>query len=114
MLFGSGKLNRRGTVLRRAQVTNTRGTARGDFAEVSGLTRIACGYRELSLREIALGSGAQGVIDGEVRVRTSALTRTITNADRIEIDGQGFDIIAAGLPDPDQGVIKLQVKRVAG
>ena len=91
MLFGTGKLNRRCTVMRRAAVANTRGAARGDYAEVSGLARIACGYRELSLREISLGTAAQGVIDG-----------------------QGFDVVSAGLPDPDRGVIRIQIKRIRG
>lgn len=114
MLFGTGKLNRRCTVMRRAAVTNTRGAARGDYADVSGLTRIACGYRELSLREISLGTAAQGVIDGELTVRISAATRTITTADRIVLEGQGFDVVSPGLPDPDRGVIRIQIKRVRG
>lgn len=114
MAIGAGTLNRRCTVQRREIVENTRGSARGEFVPVAGLERIACAYRELTLRELALGNGVQGVIDAVIRLRDCRAARGIIAADRVVIDDVGFSVVAPGLPDRVSGTISFQVKKVVG
>lgn len=110
----AGRFNRRATVHRRATQTNTRGVARTDYAPVAALTRVAVAYREISLREIAMGNGVQPGIEAEAWLRDCTAARGVTVADRIEIGGVGFDIAGVGLPDPETGVIRLQIRRTRG
>lgn len=113
-MIGAGALNRRCTVQRRETVANTRGAARGEFVVVAGLDRVSCAYRELTLRELALGNGVQGVVDATIRLRDCRAAREIIAADRIVIDGTGFAVVAPGLPDRTSGTISFQVKKVVG
>ncbi|MCA0401293.1 MAG: hypothetical protein LCH38_10815 [Proteobacteria bacterium] len=108
----AGQFNRRCTVHRRAVLDGARGSSRGEYLPVAGLTRIACAYRETGLKEAALGNGAQGLIDAQIILRDCRAARTITNADRVDIEGVGFAIVSAGLPD--RGDIVLQVRKDQG
>lgn len=112
MSLPAGRFDRRATIYRRALAANVAGVARKDFEAVDGLAGIACAFREMTLREIAAGNGVQGGIEGEMRLRDSAKARTVTIADRAVIDGQGFDIVGAGLPA--NGEIIFMVRRQRG
>ncbi len=57
-----------------------------------------------------LGNGAEGVIDAENQLRSSALTKPITIANRAVIEGQGFQIRGVRLPDSARGTIRMQIK----
>ncbi len=110
----AGRFDRRVTIQRRAAKENLDGRTRGEFAPVAGLTNISCAYREISLREIALGNGVQPGIEAEMRLRDCAAARTVTIADRAVIAGQGFDIVGVGLPDARTGQIIIMLRRVKG
>lgn len=114
MRQSAARYNRRLTVLRRAVLDDGTGVQRGAFAPVAGLTRVSARYRELGLRDQALAASIEGVIEAEVFLRDCAAARTISAEDRFEIEGQGFAIQAAGLPNRETGEIRFAIKRSVG
>jgi head-tail adaptor len=114
MSQAAGKLIYRATVQRRAVVADVPGRTRGDFAPVTGLTNLSAGYRQLTLRDHALGNTVQGSVDAECVLRDSDLARTITAQDRMVINGTGFNIVAQGLPDPMTRMLTFQLKKLVG
>ncbi len=111
--LGAGRFNRRVTIQRRAVIADRPGRPRGEYENVNGLVRVACAYREGTVREAALGNGLQPVVDAELRLRNSTAARTVTIADRAVIDDIGFDIVGVGLPDQN-GEITIMVRRARG
>lgn len=109
-----GAYQHRVTVLRRGIVDDGTGITRSEFAPVSGQQGIPCRYRELGLRDQVLAATTQSVIEAEVFLRDCAAARLVTGEDRFEIDGRGFAIASAGLPNRETAEIRFTVNSSVG
>lgn len=109
-----GAYRHRVTVLRRGIVDDGTGVTRSAFAPVAGQQSIPCRYRELGLRDQALAATTQSVIEAEVFLRDCAAARLVTGEDRFEIDGRGFAIVSAGLPNRETCEIRFAVAASVG
>jgi len=104
----SGRFDRRAIVMRRAIVNDADGdpVGAGDFEPVMTLW---ANYRSESVKEAAQGGRAQNVEAGTLTIRDSAQARTVTNGDRITLQGRDFGIAGVGLPDRRTGTIQLAI-----
>lgn len=109
-----GRLDRRAQFMRRPVILDNDGEdtgQRGDYAPVFALWS---NYRPQSAREAAQGGAAQNVENGILTIRDGAQARTITNGDRVKIQGRDFNIDGVGLPDRRRGTIQLNVSSNLG
>lgn len=118
MSVPAGSLRFRATIERRATLSGQAGRTKGDFAPVPALTRISAGYREATLRSAELGNGKQSSIDAESMLREWSDTRTITSADRFILHTMagdvGFEIVSVGATGAQDGVVRIQLKKIMG
>ncbi len=96
-----GRLDKRVTILRRPPGVN-----RGPYDEAF---RAWGRYIPASAREAAEGGQAVNVESGTLLVRTSSETRSITNMDRVLLDGRDFGIEGVQIPDRRTGLISLSI-----
>jgi head-tail adaptor len=94
MRFGSNqaKIN----ILRRSAGGNSGGVARGSF---EAAFETFASWRQNQGREQVAGGVADDVIQVLLRVNNTAQNRTITAADRVELNGTQYPIASVGLPD---------------
>ncbi|GEP12258.1 phage head completion protein [Methylobacterium gnaphalii] len=108
-----GRLDRRAIFLRRPQIDET------TFGDYEPVFTVWANFKQTSLREANQGGAAQNIESGTLAVRTSSQTKTITNGDRVVLDGQlvegavvdgrTFNIGGVGMPDRLSGKIILQI-----
>lgn len=103
-----GRFDLRAVVMRRAIVLDGDGDPAGAGAFEPVMTLWAS-YRPESVREAAQGGRAQNVEAGTLTVRDSAQARTVTNGDRIALQGRDFGIAGVGLPDRRTGTIQIAI-----
>lgn len=103
-----GRFDRRAVVLRRAAVTDADGDVVGAGAYEPVMTLWANYWPQVA-REAAQGGRAQNVETGTLPIRDSAQARTVTNGDRIALQGRDFGIAGIGLPDRRSGTIQLTI-----
>lgn len=118
MMISAATLRFRATIQRPGTITGEAGRSKGALADVPALSRVPAGYRELTLRDHQLGNGEQGAIDAEASLRDCAAARLITNQDRFVLHGAGgdlgFKIVSVGVPGAQDGLIRLQLKKLMG
>lgn len=103
-----GRFDRRAVVMRRAVITDIDGdpVGAGDYAPVMTLW---ANYWPLGAKEAVQGGRAQNVETGTLTIRDSVQARTVTNGDRIALQGRDFGIAGIGLPDRRSGTIQLTI-----
>lgn len=105
-----GKFDTRLAILRRGLVAGER---TGAFFEV--FSTWCAQTRQTAPRPMVEGGLASDVLDITVRVRDCAQNRTISNADRVTLQGADFAVVNTGLPDRLYQTIELTLRRqIAG
>ncbi len=102
-----GRFDLRAVVMRRAIVLDGDGDPAGAGAFEPVMTLWAVTGE--SVREAAQGGRAQNVEAGTLTIRDSAQARTVTNGDRIALQGRDFGIAGVGLPDRRTGTIQIAI-----
>lgn len=109
----SGRFEHRAHFMRRPPILD-QGEDTGDRGPYAPVFTLWANFRPQSVREAAQGGAAQNVESGTLTVRTTTQSRTITNGDRVTIDGRDFAIDGVGLPDRRTGLIALNVSSNLG
>lgn len=108
----AGQRDRRVAILRRTtQPANPGGVARGAFASAFTLWGRLIQAQGHRLVEAGLAEDATPIT---VRFRDCEIARSITVADRAQIDGREFAIVSAGLRDRRNGVIDILIQSQIG
>ncbi|MCJ2132455.1 head-tail adaptor protein [Methylobacterium sp. E-045] len=94
---------------RRRPVVGT--VSRGPYADAF---TVWANYRRATNREIAEGGQAVDVEAGVLMVRDSTQARTITNADRVVIEGRDFAIEGVAVRNRTSGLITLTLSSRKG
>lgn len=110
----SGRFEKRATVMRRPVIEDADGEDTGQRGDYAPAMTLWANYRPLSAREAAQGGRAQNVETGTLTIRDSAQARTVSNADRIALQGKDFGITGVGLPDRRTGTIQLNISTDLG
>jgi head-tail adaptor len=110
----AGRLDQRADILRRPPILDDQGDDTGDRGPYALAFTVWASFRPQSVREAAQGGAAQNVETGTLTVRDSAQTRTITNGERVKLQGRDFAIEGVGLPDRRTGLIALNVSSNLG
>ncbi|MBY0259594.1 head-tail adaptor protein [Methylobacterium sp.] len=110
----SGRFEHRAEFLRQPAILDEDEQDTGDRGPYAPAFTIWANFRPQSVREAAQGGAAQNVEAGVLTVRTSAQSRTITNADRVKILGRDFAVDGVGLPDRRTGLIALTISSNLG
>jgi len=110
----SGRFEYRAQFMRRPVILDADGNDTGDRGPYEAAFTIWGNFRPQSAREAAQGGGAQNVETGTLTVRDTAQSRTITNGDRVTLQGRDFAIDGVGLPDRRTGLITLNVSSNLG
>jgi len=110
----AGRLDQRANILRRPPVLDDQGKDTGDRGPYALAFTIWANFRPQSLREAAQGGAARNVEVGTLTIRDSAQAQTVTNADRVVMQGRDFAIDGVGLPDRRTGLIALNVSSNLG
>lgn len=103
-----GRLDLRVT-FRRRPVTGT--ISRGPYADVF---TVWANYRRAANRELVEAGRAQDVEGGVLLIRDSPQARTVTNADRVMVQGRDIAIEGVGIPDRRSGLITLTLASKLG
>lgn len=110
----AGRLDQRADILRRPPILDEQGTDTGDRGPYALAFTIWANFRQQSLREAAQGGAARNVEAGTLTIRDSIQARTVTNGDRVVLQGRDFAIEGAGLPDRRTGLITLTISSNLG
>lgn len=110
----SGRFEHRAQFLRRPPILDGEGEDTGDRGPYAPAFTLNANFRPQSVREAAQGGAAQNVETGTLTVRDSTQARTITNGERVKIQGRDFAIEGVGLPDRRTGLIALNVSSNLG
>ena len=110
----AGRLDKRAQFMRRPTILDTEGNDTGDRGPYAQVFTVWASFRPQSVREAAQGGAAQNVETGILTVRDTAQARTITNGERVKIQGRDFAIEGVGLPDRRTGLIALNVSSNLG
>ena len=110
----SGRFEHRAEFLRRPAILDEQGQDTGDRGDYAPAFTLSANFRPQSIREAAQGGAAQNVEAGILTVRDTAQTRTVTNADRVKVQGRDFAVEGVGLPDRRTGLIALNISSNLG
>lgn len=110
----AGRLDKRAVVMRRPVITDDEGEDSGQRGDYAPAMTLWANYKPLSAREAAEGGRAQNVETGTLTIRDSVQARTITNGERIVLQGRDFGVTGAGLPDRRTGMIQLNISTDLG
>lgn len=109
-----GRFDQRAQFLRRPPILDNEGQDTGDRGPYAEAFTLWANFRAQSVREAAQGGAAQNVETATLTLRNTASARTITNGDRVKIQGRDFAIEGVGLPDRRTGLIALNVSSNLG
>jgi head-tail adaptor len=110
----SGRFEHRAQFMRRPPILDDEGQDTGDRGPYATAFTTWANFRPQSVREAAQGGAAQNVETGILTVRDTAQTRTITNGERVKIQGRDFAVDGVGLADRRTGLIALSVSSNLG
>lgn len=110
----SGRFEHRAQFMRRPPILEGEGDDTGDRGPYALAFTLWANFRPQSAREAAQGGQAQNVETGTLTVRDTAQSRTITNADRVVLQGRDFAVEGVGLPDRRTGLISMNVSSNLG
>lgn len=102
-----GRLDLRAQFSRRPPILDEAGEDTGDRGDYVPVFTVWANFRTQSVREAAQGGGAQNVEDGTLTIRDSEQARTVTNGDRVLLQGRDYAITGVGLPDRRTGLIAI-------
>lgn len=109
-----GRLDKRAVVMRRPIIADDQGEDTGERGDYAPAMTLWANYRPSSAREAAQGGRAQNVETGTLMIRDSVQARTITNGERLVLQGRDFGVIGVGLPDRRTGMIQLNISTELG
>jgi hypothetical protein len=104
----AGLLNRRVTFLRRAPVPAEGDSPRGGY-EYTGEAQWG-GYRPRNARETRIGGLDLYVSTGVLTLRDNPVTRALSTAQRVSLDGEIYEIIGRQIAEKPDGMLRFDVQ----